>query len=102
MANKTTAIFYDRRNGVMSSAITSDFNDTKLDFGFNAANIMIEVVGVGTVEIGFGLAQTHAELSDVISPAATPRIYKDIGVGKIYLKGTSADVKISAWSNGRS
>lgn len=101
MANKTTAIFYDRRDGVMSSAITSDFNDTKLDFGFNAANIMVEVVGAGTVEIGFGIAEIHAELDATISPASSPRIYKDIGVGKIFLKGTSTDVKISAWSNGR-
>ena len=101
MANKTTAIFYDRRDGVMSSVITSDFNDTKLDFGFNANNIMIEVVGVGTVEIGFGTSQVHSELDDTIAPPLSPRVYENIGVGKIYIKGTSADVKISAWSNGR-
>jgi len=102
MSNKTTSLFYDRRDGTMSSAITANFNDTKLDFGFNASHVMIEVVGAGTVDIGFGLAEVHAELSDTISPATNPRVYENIGVGKIYLRGSSTDVKITAWSNGRS
>ena len=100
--NKTHSIFYDRRKaGSLSAVITTDFKDTLIDFGFNASHIEIEVVG-GTCDVGFGKADVHAELDATSAPPTNPKKYSDIGVGKLYLKGTATDVKITAWFNGRS
>lgn len=100
-ANKTHNKFYDRRKtGELSAPITADFKDTLLDFGFNASHIMIEVTG-GSCDIGFGTPDIHGQLDATISPPTNPRVYKNIGCGKMYLKGTATDVKVTAWVDGR-
>lgn len=99
-ANTTKLVFYDRRDGSKSAAITTAFDATLLDFGFRASKIMIEVIGAGTCDVGFGEAVVHAELSNTIATGLQPRVYDGLRVGKIYLKGTSTDVKVTAWADG--
>lgn len=100
-ANKTHSFFYDRRKtGSLSAPITADFKDTLIDFGFNASHFTVEVVG-GTCDVGIGKAEVHAELDATSAPPTNPRKYENVGVGKIYLKGTATDVKVTAWFDGR-
>ena len=101
-ANKSNKMFYDRRSDGgdpgESAEITVNFVDTLMDFGFNATHIMFEVVGAGSCDVGFGTAKVHAQLSNTSATELNPRVYENVGVGKIYLKGTSDDVKVTAWN----
>ncbi len=99
-------IFYERRNGGggdhEEAVITTAFSATKMDFGFNATHVKIEVIGAGTVDVAFASASVlHAQLDDTNNGPLNPAIFPFIGAGKLYLKGTSADVKITAWNDGR-
>ena len=98
-------MFYERRNGGGGSfekpVITANFKDTKVDIGFSASHIKIEVIGVGTCEVGFGSDTVHAQLSDVDNGPSNPAIFNFTAFSKLYLRGTSGDVKITAWNDGR-
>ena len=99
-------VFYERRNGgngaFEKAVITTGFSATKIDFGFNATHVKIEVIGAGTCDVAFASSKDlHAQLDDTNNGPLNPAIYENIGMGKLYLKGTSADVKVTAWQNGR-
>ena len=72
--------------------LTANFSDTKIDFDFNANQIIIGAVS-GDIEISFDGIVVHGKIktTDGLVP------FPDIGVSKIWLRGNTFTSRIFAW-----